>query len=221
MPIYISATTLKDYLSCSEIIKFKLSKSKQVSTDESIIGTVVHDIVSGKIDYAGPQSAASILSEHNLSTTKNIEFVDSCYNNYINNFYGLLTQDDKIEYSFKYKLYSDVFLVGRIDRISGGLIFDWKTDRSPSSKVENNIQLLFYELAFEKLFGSKPFGSYLGFLSNGALVKHKKSSDATDILNVLIEEVLHTIKSDTFSKRGKLTKSCYRCPFNRQCLGDG
>ena len=115
----------------------------------------------------------------------------------------------------------NVFLVGKIDRISGGNIFDWKTARRPPSRLDTDVQFILYHFAYKTLFGKEPTGIYYGALSTGELVKYNHNEKYEELLlKSLLPKMIFDISQQNFQRDGLFKKSCYRCNYKKDCLKD-
>ena len=138
---------------------------------------------------------------------------------YFERFRIMVADEDKIEKRFKVKLYDDVFLVGVFDRISKGVVIDWKTNSKPPKYLYNNVQFILYDLAYNLLYNKKPEGLYLAALKDGSLVRYSESKEHSDtIINKIIPEFVHAVRNRLFIKTGLFSGACYRCQYKQTCI---
>jgi hypothetical protein len=134
------------------------------------------------------------------------------------NYRGLLGDKDLIEYMFKVPLYDDVFIVGKMDRISSGVLYDWKTGKVPA-RLSNDVQCIIYDWAFKKLFDREASAIYVAPLAKGELVQYVKDDFYTkEIFNNIIPRMIKTIKNQSYERLGMFNHSCFMCPFKVGCL---
>jgi CRISPR/Cas system-associated exonuclease Cas4 (RecB family) len=148
-----------------------------------------------------------------------IEFSWNCWLNYYNNFRKYLTNSDEIELKFKIPWDKDVFIVGKMDRISNGKVFDWKTDRKPQKNISKSIQFILYNWAYKKLYKANPSGVYYAALTTGDLVRYSvdEASDRT-LFEEIIPDAIRAIKNKEFTRNGIFRGACYRCFYSDSCL---
>jgi hypothetical protein len=139
--------------------------------------------------------------------------------NYFYNFFPLMSANFKAEQRFKIPLERDVFVVGKLDRIADGKVFDWKTARKPLTNIDNNIQFILYNWAFKKLYGAEPSGVYYAALTNGSLVKYNGNPIVEDFLfGEVVPQLVEAIRSKNYIHNGIFRKSCFRCSYSDTCL---
>ena len=196
----ISASLIKDYIVCPRKAYYRLFFSGEVSTNKHIVvGNIVHhalenfwDSKKACIEYANQKIKESTIK---LDTDK----IFNSFDNFFEIFYPLLTPEDQIEYYFKYK-YSDVNIVGKIDRIKkGGIIFDWKTSLSKPD-VEKDIQFILYYLSYEKVFGKVPNSVIYAQLPTGIMYQFKPNKEYIDEFKYnILPHVVNTIRTSVLN----------------------
>jgi CRISPR/Cas system-associated exonuclease Cas4 (RecB family) len=222
MAIHISASLLEDYLSCNRKVYYRTIRSEtQVQNKEMVIGEVVHSAIE---KYWDDQIDAHMFSTRELAIRLPNDadaalFADNSIKSYFECFRQFLTPDDKIELKFKIPFGKDVFIVGKMDRISNGSIFDWKTARTPPKSISSSVQFVLYNWAYKKLYNSEPSGVYYAALASGALIryKHQLMVEAV-LLDEIIPQAIAAMKNKEYIRNGIFRKSCYRCPYQYACL---
>jgi hypothetical protein len=223
MSIFISASLLEDYISCNRKVYYRVNKPEAgIQNEEMIIGEIVHkaielyyDDISAGLDYFSSEMNVRLPSQ-------SIEYGLLCLGNYYKSFQPLLYKDDLVEVKFKIKIDGDVFVVGKMDRVSNGNVFDWKTARSPSTNISNSIQFILYNWAFKKLYNHEASGVYYAALGTGKLLKLLPNPNVEALLiNELIPSAVRDIKSKLYLRNGMFRKACYRCPYSETCLSAG
>lgn len=222
MAIHVSASALKDYISCSQKVYYRIFETGEaVQSREMLMGTITHKVL--EKEWNNKANAASLIyklcKENNLDTTaigSILHFVQT----YFERFSVMIKDDDKIEKRFKVKLYDDVYLVGVFDRVTRGTIIDWKTTAKPPKRIDNDVQFILYDLAYNLIYKKPAEGLYLAALSDGSLVRYSESKlHSETLINSLIPEFVETIRKKSFKREGLFTGACYRCPYKLQCLG--
>lgn len=221
MTINVSASALKDFLSCSRKVHYRIFEpGVSIPTREMLMGSITHKVLEkawddktravGMIDTLCRKESIDEIGRNSV-----LHFVHT----YFDKFSPLVTKDDKIEKRFKVKLWDDVYLVGVFDRISRGLVIDWKTDANPPKKIDNHVQFIIYNIAYEMVYEQEPVGIYLAALKDGSLVKYRESLLYKEvILNELIPDYVEVVRKRNFVREGIFNGACFRCPYKEPCL---
>lgn len=224
MPIHVSASSLADYISCSNKVHFRVFETGEaVPTREMLMGTITHKV----LEKAWQDKDVALNLADTLCKKEGIdaigkESVNHFVHTYFDHFRFLVANDDKVEKRFKVKLYDDVFLVGVFDRVTNDIIIDWKTNAKPPKNIDNNVQFILYDWAYKLLYDRRPSGLYLAALKDGTLVKYKESKQHADVLiNNIVPEFVEAVRTRTFVKTGLFNGACYRCQYKIPCLGGG
>lgn len=221
--IFVSYSAIRDYLSCGQKVYYRIFEPElKVSNREMIIGDITHKV----IEKAWQNLDVALGLGKSLCEKENVDAVgrqsvEHFIHTFFENFVPLLTKEDKIEKFFKVKLYDDVYLVGKFDRISRNLIFDWKTNATPPKSIDNDPQFILYNLAYSMIYEKPPEGIYFGKLKDGGLIRYNESKDHSEtLIEKIIPEFVETVRKKSFIKTGLFTGQCYRCPYKATCLGD-
>lgn len=222
MSTFISASMLNDYLLCSNKVFYRIFvKGISVPTEYMLIGTVVHKAIES---FWNDKNKAILQSKNHAKqlnlAQKNINYIEHCIQTYFDNFEKFMTDKDEIEKNFKIKLYDDVHLVGKIDRISNGVIYDWKTSTKPPTKLLGDVQFIVYNYAYNLLYGKPPVASFLASLSTGNLVPYEHSdTHSVELFENVIPSLVRDIKNKSFRKEGIFKKgTCRFCSYKEDCL---
>lgn len=223
MAIYLSASLIEDYVSCNRKVYYRSLKGEgAVPNKEMIIGDIVHGAIE---NHWSNQANCMTFVEYETRQRLPDEFATSfgfattCVENFFEKFQPFLSKEDDIEKKFKIPYGKDVFIVGRMDRISNGSVFDWKTARRPQTDISGSIQFILYNWAYEKMFGKSPAGVYYGALSNGSIVMYKHDVIAeTTLFSDLIPDVINSIRTKNYTPNGIFRKACFRCSYADMCL---
>lgn len=222
MSIYLSASSISDFIKCPQKVLYRRTKPfPEKKSKEMIIGIIAHSAV--QRGWESRELAYSIVREGaekeglSKSDVTNLEFLMDVF---FLNFKDRLTNKDKIEYNFKIPLYDDVFIVGKMDRISNGNIYDWKTGSRIPGKLGNDVQCIIYNYAYNRIFSKEPAGICVASLSTGELVPYMEDNLYTDeLFDNIIPRMIKTIKTESYERLGMFNHSCFRCTYKLGCLG--
>jgi CRISPR/Cas system-associated exonuclease Cas4 (RecB family) len=220
--IFVSASAIHDYLKCSQQVYYRIFEPElKISNREMVLGSITHKVIEKawqNIDVA-LNLGKSLCIKENVGAMGQ-QSIEHFIHTFFERFTILIGKDDKIEKFFKIKLYDDVYLTGKIDRISRGTIIDWKTNATPPKRIDNDPQFIIYNLAYNMLYEKPPEGIYLASLKDGSLVRYTESKNHSEaLINQVIPEFVETVRRKSFVKSGLFTGACYRCPYKVQCLG--
>lgn len=224
MPVYLSASSISDFIKCPQRVLYRFKKTvPEVPSRGMIIGRIVHQAI--EKGWRDKKHAYSILhagiKEEGLKTadTINMEFMIDIF---FLNFKDKLGDKDLIEYNFKLPLYDDVFIVGKMDRITQGNLIDWKTTSNLPSRLGNDVQCIIYDWAYRKLFGKEPASICVAGLSTGKLIPYREETlYVKELFDNIIPRMIRTIRHETYERLGVFNHSCYLCPYKAGCLGGG
>lgn len=223
MAIYVSASSLADFISCSQKVYYRIFEAGEaIPSREMLMGTITHKVLekAWKDKDVALNLANALCAKEDLDATAR-QTVEHFIHTYFERFSFLVRPDDGIEKRFKVKLHDDVYLVGVFDRVSSGTIIDWKTNSKPPKNIDGSIQFILYDLAYNLIYGTKTEGLYLAALKDGSLVRYKESKQHTEILvTQVIPDFVDAVKNKKFVRSGLFNGSCYRCQYKQNCLGD-
>lgn len=223
MPIYLSASSISDFIKCPQKVLYRIKKLvPEVKSKEMIIGNSMHYIL--EKGWKSREVAYSLLDyevKHNELKRADRTKMEFMVDMFFLNFQERLGANDLIEYRFKLPMYDDVFLVGKMDRISAGNLYDWKTGVT-ASQMSNDVQCIIYDYAFGKLFGREANSICVASLSSGKLIPYVRNPLYTsEIFERIIPKMIKAMKSDTYERLGMFNHSCFKCPYKIGCLGTG
>jgi hypothetical protein len=224
MPIYLSASSIGDFIDCPQKVLYRIKKTvPQVPSKYMHIGNAAHYAI--EHGWQDRTKAISLMREKakefglRKPDVVNLEFMMDIF---FLNFRDRLQDNDEIELTFKLHLYDDVFIVGKIDRISNGNLFDWKTSSKLPSRLGNDPQCIIYNWAYEKLKGKKPASVNLCGLATGELVPYVPDELCNDeLFGNIIPRMIRTIRHDSYERLGMFNHSCFQCPYKQGCLRGG
>jgi CRISPR/Cas system-associated exonuclease Cas4 (RecB family) len=231
--IKLSATLIKDILSCSKKGWYRINKPDLAAPSRKMaLGSVVHSV----LETHWRNENAAFKQAGNLSVGYDEEFlfeVEEYTSKFFSTFKDLCTETDLIEYSFNgVSLGSGVELVGKIDRCNteSGIVLDWKTSSKTPPSIDTDIQFILYEYAYTSMFGKKPNFVALANLGSGKLVKLEYNELAqAELFDRIIPKVVGIIKTGNYTRDGMygvgyLNKKpvessvCSFCSFKSHCL---
>jgi len=218
MSIYISASAIKDFLSCSMKLYYRTHLPElSVSTNAMQTGIVVHYALE---NFWNEKDSAFHYIESNLYGGQ-LEKATMSLHTFFDSFSWILTDEDEIEKKFKIPLGNNVYLIGKIDRISGANIYDWKTTAKPPKSINNDIQFMIYYIAYIGLYGIQPSSVCYASLSNGNLIKLKVNDEAVSILQKeIIPKTVSALIDNNYAREGVFRgNTCYNCTYKEACLG--
>lgn len=222
MPIYLSASSIADFIKCPQKVLYRVKKTVQEEKSKDMtIGIIAHYAI--EKGWTHREKAYAIVAQEvkkeglKKSDQTNLEFMMDIF---FLNFQERLAPTDLIEHRFKIPLYDDVYIVGKMDRVSGGNLYDWKTSSKLPSKLGNDVQCIVYDWAYTKLFDKKPNSICVAGLSTGELVPYKADQFYTnELFNRVIPRMIKTVRHDEYERLGLFNHSCFRCPWKTGCLG--
>lgn len=223
MAIHVSYSSLNDFISCQQKTYFRIFEPGEgVQSKEMLMGSIAHKVLEkcwNKKDDAF--KLAKQLCQKNYLDQTGTNSIEHFINTYFERFYIMVRDDDKIEKRFKIKLYDDVYLVGVFDRVSLGTIIDWKTNANPVKRLDNSVQFILYDLAYNLIYDKPSEGLYQAALSDGSLVRYSESKQHSEtLIQRIIPQFVETVRNKSFIKTGLFNGACYRCPYKITCLGD-
>ena len=224
MPVYLSASSIADFIACPQKVLYRLKKTvPEIPNKGMTIGRIVHSAI--EKGWNNKERAYSIIHEevkaNNLKKTDNtnMEFMVDMF---FLNFRQRLGDNDLIEFKFKLPLYDDVFIVGKMDRITKGNLLDWKTTSKLPSKLGNDVQCIIYDWAYQKLFDKKANSICVAGLSTGELIPYKEDILCTkELFDNVIPRMIKTVRHETYERLGLYNHSCFMCAYKAGCLGGG
>jgi CRISPR/Cas system-associated exonuclease Cas4 (RecB family) len=220
--IYLSASSIKDYLICPKRVFYRIhgGKEEYITTPEQKAGILVHNIIE-KNTSMGEKKALSIataeMNKQGLLSQK--KRIIGCLENYFQLFGSTFIGPTKNELSFNFKYKGDVCLVGRIDRVFKENLYDWKTSSSIPSDLSMDIQFTMYYLAYKHIYKSEPKGMFYVSLPEPTIIEYvPKKAYITRFENEIIPYVANGIRNNIYPSIGIWNKSCFRCGNAVECL---
>jgi len=117
--IFVSASAIRDYLKCSQQVYYRIFEPElKISSREMIMGEITHKVLekAWQNKDVALNLGMSLARKENLDPIA-IQSIEHFIHTFFERFTIIINHDDKVEKFFKVKLYDDVFLVGKFDRI--------------------------------------------------------------------------------------------------------
>lgn len=223
MSIYLSASSIRDFMDCRRKYYYRINfKDESVPSREMILGRILHEILEKEWqDKEKALDLATKLSkEYNISA-KDYKKVTSWVDTFFERFRDLLHEDDVVEKNFKLKYDKGVYIVGKIDRIlPGPTVIDWKTSPRLPITLDNNPQFILYYAVIKELYGKYPSNVYHANLSQGKLKGFSPHRRYINLLyNNIIPDMISNIRRRVFIHDGLVRHPnvCKQCNFRRFC----
>lgn len=220
--IYLSASSINDYLECSMRYYYRRFRSSEAVTPYYMtIGTIVHQALEKFwSDEKKALEFARFSSFDHPLTDKHKSKIFKHIKNYFKYFHPLVNKEDKVERFFTLQIDTDIFLRGKFDRLVGDKIFDWKTSEKPPYTVDNDVQFIIYNYAYRKLYNERPSGVYYAALKTGELISFNQRIENERILfKEIIPKMVADIKAENYIHEGKLKffSTCQNCQYKETC----
>lgn len=204
------------------VFYYQNQPGESIPTNAMAIGTSVHTVL--EKSWRNSKEAVAELEVQLLKNNVKIgkEKAYKSIANFFKMFNELVEEGDVIEQYFKIPIGNDVFLTGRIDRISRGIVIDWKTGDSEPEDIKRDAQCLMYYLAYRKLYKKEPAGVYLVFLAKNKILSFiPEPAYVNEFENHTIPFVINGIKSGQFPRNGLFGyRVCQNCPYQNICFED-
>lgn len=222
MPFHISASSIKDFVTCERRHYFRLNYSgEQEQNADMAAGSVVHNAIERFWDdeRQAREYMSDSLASQKLGPT-HASKVKKSIDNFFFYFQFLLSPEDLIEQEFRVPYSKGVDIVGKYDRIlKDGTLIDWKTSARPPEDISNDPQFIIYYESYRKLYGSHPTNVLYVALVTGKVVRYVPNPEYTGLLyNQVIPEMIKKIKRNEYHYTGLFRyKACEYCAFKTLC----
>lgn len=218
MPLFISATSIKDFLSCEKKLFYRINfPESAVIPDNVAVGTYVHEVLEKFWD--NKKSAISFLRKRTSGNV--LKSCEEIVDTFFSDFHFLCSKADKIEFKFKIAVAENVFVIGKIDRMTANGVIDWKTSGKSLRSISKDVQFMLYHWAFETLNHRKPAYTSCVNLTTKEILSYKYDDALMrELHEFIIPSTISKIKSRQFSRVGMLTGKCGSCLYKKRCLED-
>lgn len=221
--IKLSASSIKDFLSCPMKMHYRMTYSGQsIMSEEMIAGLIVHEIVEKYWDNKDKafREVYTLINKYNLDSENMEGRIKICLSNFFRDFVLVLSEKDSIEQNFKVN-YKGNNIVGRFDRVTkDGIIIDWKTSPKDNDRfLSSDIQFIIYKKAYELLYKKEPKSIwYVSLLKNKIFPFVNDTSYTREFWDVIYPETVSKINKKEFTRRGLFTGACHYCSYGVQCF---
>ncbi len=222
--IKLSASLIKDYLSCPKKAYYRINFPEQaVQTEEMVAGIIVHEILEQywMNRVLALKSIDEKIKKYNLSNDYLKNNIKICINNFFNSFHYLTSNTDEIEKYFKIPYSKDVTLVGKMDRITkDSVVIDWKTSpKNMGNFISNDLQFIIYYKAYTILYSKEPRNVfYISLLKNKIVEFVPDNNYIEELWNIIIPDLAIKIKNKEFNHTGLFNDSCRNCQYQTICF---
>lgn len=229
--IRLSASSIKDFLECPQRFWYRHNKPEtKIESDHMILGSIIHEAIE-KFDsemtavvWANEEWDKEVKNAFAEKVKKPPKNIDKLLGNYYNKIVPKLENVGVIKEEFfdvpwGYLGKEEIRLIGKMDRISGNSVYDWKSSsRRPSKYVLQDIQFYIYALAYDKLFNRLPDNIYYGHLYTGNLYDVELKDE---MLYVTLPEIIIRVAEQHTLPPFRVTGfHCQWCIFNEICFND-
>jgi CRISPR/Cas system-associated exonuclease Cas4 (RecB family) len=230
--IKLSASSLKDYLECPRRFWYRVNRASEAETnDDMLFGSLVHSAIER---YSNKDEATAFFwrkwkeIKDNSFLPDDIKKTPKSVNKIMDGYYDkilpkLSSNPDVVKELFFKAPFDNIgkdkiVLIGKIDRIDSGMIYDWKTSYNrPTEYTIQDIQFYMYDLAYNILNNTPPIGIFYGHLYTGTLYPVELKDSLRENLRELILKVADEIRS--VDRYPAITGyQCNRCLFKNICF---
>jgi len=175
--LYFSASSIKDFYKCPKSFSYRrTNKEAAILSDHMLLGTVIHNAIEENTEYEPMVKHALAEWDKLGGTYSETRKPPKSIKNLIKGYFEI---EDRIkgtsdhmemtkEHFFRFKYKDDIMLVGKIDLIANGRVYDWKTGARPPTRYDlHDLQFTTYWLAYRELFKTDPEGIHYGWLAGG------------------------------------------------------
>lgn len=220
--IHLSPSSIKDYLTCTKRFYYRYNFSELgIQTEAMAVGNLIHKVIESywNDSAAGYNSLDKMLVEFNVNPI-NLKKIRFCLDVFYSSYVGMLTPEDGIEESFKFKHPLDVQITGRFDRRvpNSNILIDWKTGDKVPYTINNDIQFILYHIAYKKLYNKTPV-IYMINLPKNKVVSYTHTFRYEDeLMNQIIPDIVDNMKeAKSYTRGGYYNNACGNCIFKQAC----
>lgn len=215
--IYLSASSIKDFLSCERKYWYRrFASDKRATSVYADTGTVVHEAIEKHWNNKASGYALLNRTNYEIDYKKAKDSLDVFYLKFANT----LDKKDLIEENFTIPYEKGVKIRGTFDRVTpNGIIYDWKTNKRLPIDLSTDPQFILYHHAYSLVYKRPPAAVYFASLVFGRLIKFKYDLAKKNILlQEIIPDMLEHIREDKFNPTGIYRfATCNNCFFKEHC----
>jgi CRISPR/Cas system-associated exonuclease Cas4 (RecB family) len=228
--LYLSASSISDFYRCPMSYHYRVNnKESAILSDDLILGQVIHTAVEKYDDFYSAFEFADAEWKNKTGARysvprkppKSIKKLIKGYFDIMDEVKGTAdyVQMEK-EHFFRFKYRSDIMLVGKIDLMANGCIFDWKTSPAPPSNyVLYDPQFTIYWLAYRQLFKRDPEKIYYGWLYGGRLYEVPMDEALLKNLDLILDRMAEICYNMENTVR-LMGYQCSRCMYRGICYSE-
>lgn len=229
MIVQLSASLVKDFLSCPKKADFRINRSgTSDQTDEMATGSLVHEVLEKFWDDRdlATSFSSTLMKNYSMEDEKTKTKVAKSLEGFFSMFpKGFFSSSDGIEQYFKVPYKKGIYLTGKMDRVHNGIIYDWKTGSSSPDDINRDPQFIIYYMAYKKMVKEEPKTlCYVSLPSKKIYYFTPVKEIMDEFENRVIPTIVNSITRGEFPRNGLFDyKICerdhpeYHCPFQRQC----
>lgn len=239
MKLRLSASSIKDYLECPKRFYYRtFHKDKSKVSNHVVFGSIVHEAIeefdNGKdaVKWAVAQWAERMTPEFEFAEIKQVPKPPKSFTKMLGNYYTKIVPEFPIEKPQKTELFfeipwseitidgkkSEVIILGKIDKIAGSNVYDWKTGaRRPTKYQLQDFQFYLYSWAYEKMYGERPT-VYYGHLNTGDIIPVQLNDYMRNDLASTVEHVVDNLRDERFHR--VTGYHCGNCFYREFCYGE-
>lgn len=231
--MYLSATSIKDYLSCPQKFEYRLQGEEQEANAYFVRGIAVHETIENQnLETTGEAKSwflerfSELVNERNPEFPYRNTFSSMAQESYqmLDNYYNIIHPSQppirQVELFFNVSI-GEIEFSGKIDQIRDGSIYDWKTTMKPLDDVVRvaDYQFTLYDMAYKELYGEYPRHTYYGHLYEGKLIELERTQEDYDYLYSVASQITVAIEEEIFP-RNYDKYGCFYCPFKHLCFDE-
>lgn len=230
---YLSATAIKDWISCPAKLGYRIEGVPQKANANFARGTAVHETIENPtiIDAEDAKHAcyvrfAEIVNETNpvfedrtsfsSMVKQNNQMLDYYYN-WVNKHEPPIVATEQF---FKVNI-KGIEFSGKIDQIRGKNVYDWKTKvKEPDLRMlRADYQFTLYGMAYKEMYGEYPENVYFGYLYGGKLYKLERSRKDYKYLEEVAGKIVLAAENEIFP-RNYGEYNCKYCAYRYKCFDE-
>jgi len=222
--IHLSPTGIKDFLSCSMRLAYRIAFKKEgeegEKTEKMKIGLAVHETIEEAWRIPDPAVNLKYLNKYNLVEKKSVDKVKRSLSNYYQFYAQMLTERDVTERLFEYQFAKGITIVGKMDRVilERDTVIDWKTGDWLQKSIDDDIQFMLYYMGYKKLYGREPKNVLYINVNKNIVLRFKYEARNFRVLEKdIIPKVTRALRTGDFHREGMFTGVCGNCPYKTVC----
>ncbi len=225
--LYLSASSVGDFYKCPKSYHYRVNnKESAILSDPMILGSVIHEAIELHDDLESMTTFAVAEWEKRTRGTyskprKPPRSIKNLLKGYIKIRDDIIGTADHVlmdkEHFFRFQYRDDIMLVGKIDLIADGKIYDWKTGAVPPTNYGlYDPQFTTYWLAYRQIYKTDPEGIYYGWLYGNRLYDVPMKEAQLKNLDLLLDRMAEICYNMDNVPR-VMGYQCNRCLYRGIC----